>query len=128
MGSRRVRKKEGAFIEKCPTKLPFLLKIDKKKNAFYHTNRYNKPFYALDFKTPEPKVTERKQVQANAAPRYEVTRADLPLSCPMPNMTSWNSHPRVFLPIEEKGYAKCIYCGAEYILKDYANPHFTHKK
>ncbi|MDR9437353.1 MAG: zinc-finger domain-containing protein [Thiohalophilus sp.] len=61
----------------------------------------------------------RKPVQANAASRYEVTRAELPLHCPMDDMTLWNSHPRVYLPIEEQGgEAKCPYCGAVYILKD----------
>lgn len=55
--------------------------------------------------------------QANAARRYEVTRADLPLHCPMDGMTIWNSHPRVFLDIESNGRAKCPYCGAEYTLK-----------
>jgi uncharacterized Zn-finger protein len=50
--------------------------------------------------------------------RYEVTRDDLPLHCPMPNQSLWNAHPRVFLPIEQSGEAKCPYCGAEYILKD----------
>ena len=54
---------------------------------------------------------------ANADQQYEVTRADLPLSCPMPDMTLWNSHPRVYLPIETTGWAKCPYCGAEYTLK-----------
>ncbi|WP_126456899.1 zinc-finger domain-containing protein [Sulfuriflexus mobilis] len=49
---------------------------------------------------------------------YEITRGELPLHCPMPNQSLWNSHPRVFLPIEETGKAKCPYCGAEYILKD----------
>lgn len=49
---------------------------------------------------------------------YEITRSELPLHCPMPNQSLWNSHPRVFLPIEETGKAKCPYCGAEYILKD----------
>jgi uncharacterized Zn-finger protein len=49
---------------------------------------------------------------------YEVTRDDLPLQCPMPNQSLWNAHPRVFLPIEQSGQAKCPYCGAEYILKD----------
>jgi len=38
-------------------------------------------------------------VPANAENRYEVTRADLPLSCPMPGMELWNSHPKVYLPI-----------------------------
>lgn len=66
-------------------------------------------------------MSEKRRIQANAAGRYEVTRADLPLSCPMPQMISWNSHPRVFLPIEETGEAKCIYCGAQYILKDFSH-------
>ncbi len=52
----------------------------------------------------------------NARSHYEVTRADLPLHCPMPEMSLWNSHPRVFLPVEATGKAKCPYCGAEYTL------------
>lgn len=48
--------------------------------------------------------------------QYQVTTADLPLHCPLPNMSLWNSHPRVFLPIEDTGKAKCPYCGAEYTL------------
>jgi len=56
---------------------------------------------------------------ANAEKRYEVSRADLPLHCPMDNMTLWNSHPRVYLPIEDQGgEAQCPYCGAHYVLKD----------
>ena len=55
---------------------------------------------------------------ANAQHRYEVTRADLPLSCPMPGMTLWNSHPRVYLPIEDEGgESVCPYCGAHYVLR-----------
>ncbi|MEO7774744.1 MAG: zinc-finger domain-containing protein [Steroidobacteraceae bacterium] len=57
------------------------------------------------------------QIQANAAQHYDVTDADLPLSCPMPQMALWNSHPRVYLPIEATGWAKCGYCGAEFTLK-----------
>ena len=59
-----------------------------------------------------------KVVPANAQDRYEVTRADLPLSCPMPGMSLWNSHPKVYLPIEKTGQAKCPYCGADYVLTD----------
>jgi uncharacterized Zn-finger protein len=55
---------------------------------------------------------------ANAARRYEVRRADLPVSCPLPSMAIWNSHPRVFLPLEETGRAHCPYCGAEFVLVD----------
>lgn len=57
-------------------------------------------------------------VQPNAENRYEVTRDDLPLSCPMPGMYLWNSHPRVYLPIENSGEARCPYCGAMYVLAD----------
>jgi uncharacterized Zn-finger protein len=48
---------------------------------------------------------------------YEITAAELPLHCPMPEMSLWNSHPRVYLPVEATGKAKCPYCGAEFILK-----------
>lgn len=48
----------------------------------------------------------------------EVTRAELPLHCPTDGMSLWNSHPRVFLPIEQSGHEICPYCSAEYVLKD----------
>lgn len=58
-------------------------------------------------------------VQANAQSRYEVHRSDLPLSCPLPSMALWNSHPRVYLPIEAEGGASdCPYCGAHFVLVD----------
>ena len=47
-----------------------------------------------------------------------------PLSCPLPSMALWNSHPRVYLPIEAnrtdggRGEADCPYCGAHFILVD----------
>ena len=64
---------------------------------------------------PEPAAP----VVANAQQHYEVTRADLPLSCPLPSMALWNSHPRVYLPIEaERGEADCPYCGAHFVLVD----------
>ena len=56
-------------------------------------------------------------IPANAQNRYEVTRADLPVHCPLPGMSLWNSHPRVFLPVEENGEARCPYCGAMYVLQ-----------
>ncbi len=55
--------------------------------------------------------------QAAPQPTFEVTAKDLPLHCPMPGSTLWNSHPRVFLPIKEEGKATCPYCGAQYVLK-----------
>ena len=57
-------------------------------------------------------------IEPNAENRYEVTTSDLPLHCPMDGMSLWNSHPRVFLPIEDDGgEATCPYCGAHYVLK-----------
>jgi uncharacterized Zn-finger protein len=53
---------------------------------------------------------------ANGQQAYRVTRQDLPLHCPQPGMYLWNSHPKVFLPIEATGEAKCPYCGAWYQL------------
>lgn len=56
------------------------------------------------------------RIVPNAENRYEVTRDELPLSCPMPGMMLWNSHPKVYLPIESAGEAKCPYCGAQFVL------------
>jgi uncharacterized Zn-finger protein len=47
----------------------------------------------------------------------EVTDADLPLHCPMPTDAVWSAHPRVFLPVQEKGEALCPYCGTLYKLR-----------
>jgi len=55
-------------------------------------------------------------IEPNAETRYQVGASDLPLSCPMPDMSVWNSHPKIYLPIEDTGAAVCPYCGAEYSL------------
>jgi uncharacterized Zn-finger protein len=55
---------------------------------------------------------------ANTERHHEVSRDELPLSCPTPAMALWNSHPRVYLPIEASGSATCPYCGTHYVLKD----------
>jgi len=47
-----------------------------------------------------------------------VTREMLPLHCPTPAMSLWDSHPRVFLPIEETGRVACPYCGTQFVLRD----------
>ncbi len=63
-------------------------------------------------------TVDQDLIPANAQHRYRVRQSDLPLSCPMPGMYLWNSHPKVFLPVEETGEAKCPYCGAQYFLDD----------
>jgi uncharacterized Zn-finger protein len=59
--------------------------------------------------------SQHQLIEPNALHHYTVNRADLPLSCPMPGMLLWNSHPKVYLAMES-GWAKCAYCGAEYTL------------
>jgi uncharacterized Zn-finger protein len=61
--------------------------------------------------------------KVNTAREIEVGEHDLPLHCPMPDMVLWNSHPRVFLPIEKTGNALCPYCGTRYTLKGGARSH-----
>ena len=74
-------------------------------------------------KAGEPNVTARLEpstapLLANGQRECEVKRENLPLSCPMLHMPLWNSHPRVYLPIEETGWAICPYCSAEYRLHE----------
>ena len=60
-------------------------------------------------------MTDKKQ--ANTHQKYIITEKDLPLSCPMDSMRVWDSHPKVFLPIEETGKVVCPYCDAEFVMK-----------
>jgi len=50
----------------------------------------------------------------------KIKASDLPLSCPRPEDSLWNKHPRVFLPIDrDKNHsATCPYCSAKYHLED----------
>ncbi|MFB3116771.1 MAG: zinc-finger domain-containing protein [Gammaproteobacteria bacterium] len=54
----------------------------------------------------------------NKRSTIEISRAQLPLHCPTTEMSLWNSHPRVFLSIEETGQAICPYCGTAFSLKN----------
>ncbi len=49
----------------------------------------------------------------------KITDQDLPLSCPNPNSSNWNLHPRVFLAIEDEVNKTiiCPYCGIKYSLQ-----------
>lgn len=66
-------------------------------------------------------MAKQDKYQDNPMPNdrrfYEIDRSMLPLHCPLPEMSLWNSHPRVYLPMESTGSAKCPYCGCEYRLK-----------
>lgn len=55
---------------------------------------------------------------ANTQTRVEVSRTELPVSCPQQDQKTWNAHPRVYLPLEKSGEASCPYCGAHFVLID----------
>jgi len=55
---------------------------------------------------------------SNAEKSVTIKRSDLPLYCPLPGTTLWNSHPRVFIEIESRGHALCPYCGTRFTLAD----------
>jgi uncharacterized Zn-finger protein len=63
--------------------------------------------------------SEKQYIVASTRRQYQVTKQDLPLCCPMPDMRLWDAHPRVYLPITETGHAMCPYCDAEYFLQDF---------
>jgi uncharacterized Zn-finger protein len=57
-----------------------------------------------------------EQAAATKDQVIDVTAKDLPLHCPTPQMSLWNAHPRVFLPVGKTGEAMCPYCGTRYRL------------
>lgn len=63
-------------------------------------------------------ATNNKLDSANTQTRVEVSRSQLPVSCPLPSQKIWNAHPRVYLAIEESREASCPYCGTHYVLTD----------
>ena len=65
------------------------------------------------------KENNKEQLTPNSSNRYELRESDLPAHCPMPGMSQWDSHPKVYLPIKENGgIAICPYCSAKYSLKE----------
>ena len=53
---------------------------------------------------------------SNAETLVEVTADQLPIHCPMPDTSLWNSHPRVFIPLDDSPQATCSYCGTVFRL------------
>ena len=53
---------------------------------------------------PNPHTATRKDLDTpNKLTRYEVTRDDLPVHCPMRGTSLWNSHPQVYIQVEDHG-------------------------
>jgi uncharacterized Zn-finger protein len=59
---------------------------------------------------------DQSEKKTRAKRAYDITEDDLPLHCPTKDVSLWNSHPRVYLPIENDGGAVCPYCGTRYRL------------
>jgi uncharacterized Zn-finger protein len=57
--------------------------------------------------------------QPNTQRKVAVSAKDLPIHCPLPDASLWNSHPRVYIPLAEAGNKRaiCPYCGAEFVLE-----------
>ena len=53
----------------------------------------------------------------NSQQYVEVNAEALPLFCPTPSVSLWNAHPRVAIPVEKLGEARCPYCGTLYKFK-----------
>lgn len=49
--------------------------------------------------------------QSKSPAVIEVTKDELPMHCPTPGAELWDSHPRVFIPLEDAPEASCSYCG-----------------
>ncbi len=45
-----------------------------------------------------------------------VDKKDLPISCPMPEDTLWNMHPKVYIPLDKVDSYQCPYCGRQFHL------------
>ena len=66
---------------------------------------------------PDTAARQNEYTTPNSKSAIEVKAADLPIHCPTPGTSLWNSHPRVYIPVEENGgEAKCPYCGAMFKL------------
>ena len=57
----------------------------------------------------------------NAQATHMVGPEDLPLHCPVQGSSLWNSHPKVYLPIEKTGKIHCPYCGTLFVLSEGMN-------
>ena len=68
---------------------------------------------------PNPHTVDQEDLDVpNETMVHEVHSNVLPIHCPMPGSSLGDSHPRVYIPVEETGSAKCPYCGCVYVLKD----------
>ncbi|MDH5518729.1 MAG: zinc-finger domain-containing protein [Gammaproteobacteria bacterium] len=63
---------------------------------------------------PSPNTAAENLKNSCSQAVYEVTEAELPIHCPLPGTSLWNSHPRVYIALDNATEAKCPYCGTLY--------------
>lgn len=64
---------------------------------------------------PNTASAQNKYSTPNQKKAVEVKPEDLPIHCPLEGSSLWNSHPRVYIPVEENGgTAVCPYCSTTY--------------
>jgi|TARA_B110000967_G_C18708262_1_gene471360 uncharacterized Zn-finger protein len=66
---------------------------------------------------PDTAANQSNYSQSNTKSAVEVKATDLPIHCPVEGTSLWNSHPRVYIPVNENGgESKCPYCGTMFKL------------
>jgi len=64
-------------------------------------------------------MTEATATTRKSAETIQVSRKELPISCPRAGTDPAALHPRVYIPLKKPGVKlACPYCGAEYVLED----------
>jgi len=64
---------------------------------------------------PNTALDQKNYSTPNSKKAVEVKATDLPIHCPTEGSSQWNSHPRVYIPVEENGgRAVCPYCSTTY--------------
>jgi uncharacterized Zn-finger protein len=54
---------------------------------------------------------------------YTLKESDLPAQCPPDGIPQWNSHPKIYLALDEKNNeAQCPYCGNLFTLENIEQP------
>jgi len=68
---------------------------------------------------PNTALDQKNYSTPNAKKAIQVTAKDLPIHCPVEGASQWDSHPKVYIPVEENGgTAVCPYCSATYKIID----------
>ncbi len=68
---------------------------------------------------PNTALDQKNYATPNAKKAIQVTTQDLPIHCPIEGSSQWDSHPKVYIPVEENGgTAVCPYCSTTYKIID----------